>query len=109
MDILDVAGAVALVVAGVEVEAAAVAVALLGAEVVLEVVAVAVAMSVDRAAAELEEAVRAIRGEARRRFSEQLNVELAELKNSRGLAGENLKREQQVEYLLGLFARVGEI
>jgi len=60
-------------------------------------------------AAELEEAVRAIKGEARRRFSEQLNVELAELKNSRGLAGEDLKREQQVEYLLGLFARVGEI
>jgi len=60
-------------------------------------------------AAELEEAVRAIKGEARRRFSEQLNVELAELKNSRGLAGEDLKREQQVEYLLGLFARLGEI
>jgi hypothetical protein len=60
-------------------------------------------------AAELEEAVRALKGEARRRFSEQLNVELAELKNSRGLAGEDLKREQQVEYLLGLFARVGEI
>lgn len=60
-------------------------------------------------AAELEEAVRAIKGEARRRFSEQLNVELAELKNSRGLAGEDLQREQQVEYLLGLFARLGEI
>jgi len=60
-------------------------------------------------AVELEEAVRAIKGEARRRFSEQLNVELAELKNSRGMAGEDLKREQQVEYLLGLFARVGEI
>lgn len=60
-------------------------------------------------AVELEDAVRAVRGEARRRFSEQLNVELAELKNSRGMAGEDLKREQQVEYLLGLFARVGEI
>lgn len=60
-------------------------------------------------AVELEEAVRAIKGEARRRFSEQLNVELAELKNSRGMAGEDLKREQQVEYLLGLFARLGEI
>jgi len=59
--------------------------------------------------AQLEHAVRSVRGEARRRFSEQLNVELAELKNSRGMAAENLPREQQIEVLLGLFVRVGEI
>lgn len=61
------------------------------------------------AARELEDAVRAIRGQSRRRLSELLNVELAELRNSRGLVGEDLVREQQIEYLLGLFARLGEI
>jgi len=39
----------------------------------------------------------------------RLNVELAELKNLRGLAGEDLKREAEIEKLLGLFARLGEI
>jgi len=61
------------------------------------------------AARQLEDAVRAIRGGSRRRLSELLHVELAELRNSRGLVGEDLVREQQIEYLLGLFARLGEI
>ena len=53
--------------------------------------------------------MRAIRGTSRRRLSELLNVELAELRNARGMVGEDLVREQQIEYLLGLFARLGEI
>jgi len=61
------------------------------------------------AAAKLEDAVRALKGEARRKLSELLNVELAELKNLRGMAGEDRTREQQIEYLLGLFTRLGEI
>lgn len=61
------------------------------------------------AAAKLEDAVRALKGEARRKLSELLNVELAELKNLRGMAGEDREREQQIEYLLGLFTRLGEI
>lgn len=61
------------------------------------------------AARQLEDAVRALKSEPRRRLSELLHVELAELKNSRGLVGEDLVREQQIEYLLGLFARLGEI
>jgi len=47
--------------------------------------------------------------QARKRLSELLNVELAELKNLRGMAGEDLVREADVERLLGLFARLGEI
>ena len=47
--------------------------------------------------------------EVRRKLTERLNVELAELKNLRGLAGEDLKREAKIENLLGLFARLGEI
>jgi len=47
--------------------------------------------------------------QARKRLTELLNVELAELKNLRGVAGQDLKREAQIEFLLGLFARVGEI
>ena len=61
------------------------------------------------AAAKLEDAIRALKGEARRKLSELLNVELAELKNLRGMAGEDREREQQIEYLLGLFTRLGEI
>lgn len=61
------------------------------------------------AAQKLEDAVRALKGEARRKLSELLNVELAELKNNRGMAGQDLEREQQIEYLLGLFTRLGEI
>lgn len=44
----------------------------------------------------------------RKKFTELLNVELAELQQARGTAGENLKREANIEGLLGLFARVGE-
>lgn len=47
--------------------------------------------------------------EKRRRFTELLNVELAELQQVRGRAGEDLKREAEIEKLLGLFARVGEM
>jgi len=61
------------------------------------------------AATKLEDAIRALKGEARRKLSELLNVELAELKNLRGMAGEDREREQQIEYLLGLFTRLGEI
>lgn len=46
---------------------------------------------------------------AKRRLTELLWVELAELKNLRGVAGEDLKREAEIERLLGLFARLGEI
>jgi len=45
----------------------------------------------------------------RKRFTELLNVELAELQQMRGAAGENLTRETEIEKLLGLFARVGEM
>jgi hypothetical protein len=61
------------------------------------------------AAAKLEDAIRALKGDARRKLSELLNVELAELKNLRGMAGEDREREQGIEYLLGLFTRLGEI
>lgn len=61
------------------------------------------------AAAKLEDAIRALKGDARRKLSELLNVEFAELKNLRGMAGEDREREQQIEYLLGLFTRLGEI
>lgn len=44
----------------------------------------------------------------RKKFTELLNVELAELQQARGTVGENLKREANIESLLGLFARVGE-
>ena len=47
--------------------------------------------------------------DVRRKLTERLNVELAELKNLRGLAGEDRKREAEIEKLLGLFARLGEI
>lgn len=47
--------------------------------------------------------------QARRRLTELLFVEQAELKNLRGMAGEDLPREAQIEKLLGLFARLGEI
>jgi hypothetical protein len=44
----------------------------------------------------------------RRRFTELLNVELAELQQKRGAFGEDLKREADIEKLIGMFARVGE-
>lgn len=45
----------------------------------------------------------------RKKFFELLNVELAELQQERGGPRENLKRESEIESLLGLFARVGEM
>lgn len=58
----------------------------------------------------IEGAVKSIRGEARKKFTELLNVELAELEQERtiGSARADLKRERDIEYLLGLFARLGE-
>jgi len=45
----------------------------------------------------------------RKKFTELLNVELAELQQERGGPKENLKRENEIEALLNLFARVGEM
>ena len=45
----------------------------------------------------------------RRKFTELLNVELAELQQERGGPREDLEREAEIEKLLGLFARVGEM
>jgi uncharacterized membrane protein YccC len=45
----------------------------------------------------------------RKRFTELLNVELAELQQSRDGPHEDRKREAKVERLLGVFARVGEM
>jgi len=45
----------------------------------------------------------------RKRFTELLNVELAELQQSRNGPHEDRKREAKVERLLGVFARVGEM
>lgn len=45
----------------------------------------------------------------RKRFTELLNVEMAELLLSRGGPKEDRKREQKIERLLGIFARVGEM
>lgn len=47
--------------------------------------------------------------EGRRRFTELLNVEMAELQLSRGGPNEDRKREQKIERLLGIFARAGEM
>ena len=46
---------------------------------------------------------------AKRRLTELLWVEQAELRNLRATDRENLKREAEIERLLGLFARLGEI
>lgn len=45
----------------------------------------------------------------RRRFTELLNVEMAELQLSRGGPKEDRRREQKIERLLGIFARAGEM
>lgn len=45
----------------------------------------------------------------RKKFTELLNVELAELQQERSGPREDLKRENEIEALLGLFARVGEM
>jgi len=46
---------------------------------------------------------------AKRRLTELLWVEQAELRNLRGTDRGDLKREAEIERLLGLFARLGEI
>lgn len=46
--------------------------------------------------------------EARDRLTPELNRELAKLKNARGLAGEDLEREAEIETLLGMLSRLGE-
>lgn len=46
--------------------------------------------------------------EARDRLTPDLNRELAKLKNARGLAGEDLEREAEIETLLGMLSRLGE-
>ena len=45
----------------------------------------------------------------RRRITEQLNVELAELQQNRDGPKEDRKREAKIERLLGIFARAGEM
>jgi hypothetical protein len=69
----------------------------------------AIASNIPAAIAELMEPGETLTHDVRRKLTERLNVELAELKNLRGLAGEDLKREAEIEKLLGLFARLGEI
>jgi hypothetical protein len=64
-------------------------------------------LGMDEAAA--AEAVKAMKGERRKRFTELLHAEHSELRNHRGMAGEDLKREAAIEGLLGLFARLGEV
>lgn len=46
--------------------------------------------------------------EARDRLTPKLNTELSKLKNLRGLAGEDLNREAEIETLLGMLSRLGE-
>lgn len=69
----------------------------------------AIASNIPAGIAELMEPGETLTHDVRRKLTERLNVELAELKNLRGLAGEDLKREAEIEKLLGLFARLGEI
>lgn len=58
---------------------------------------------------EAEQVVQRLTRMKRKKFFELLNVELAELQQERGGPRENLKRESEIESLLGLFARVGEM
>jgi hypothetical protein len=60
----------------------------------------------DEAAADV---VAKLSRQRRKRFTELLNVELAELQQSRDGPHEDRKREAKVERLLGVFARVGEM
>ena len=46
--------------------------------------------------------------EVRERLTPKLNSELSKLKNLRGLAGEDLGREAEIETLLGMLSRLGE-
>ena len=56
-----------------------------------------------------EDAIQRLTKAKRKKFTELLNVELAELQQERGGPREDLKRENEIEALLGLFARVGEM
>ena len=60
-------------------------------------------------AAVTEDVVQKLSRAKRKKFTELLNVELAELQQERGGPKENLKRENEIEALLNLFARVGEM
>ena len=59
--------------------------------------------------AEAEMVVQKLTKAKRKKFTELLNVELAELQQERGGPREDLPREAEIEKLLGLFARVGEM
>lgn len=59
--------------------------------------------------ASAEDVVQKFSKVGRKKFTELLNVELAELQQERGGPREALKRENEIEALLGLFARVGEM
>ena len=56
-----------------------------------------------------EEVIQKLTAAKRKKFTELLNVELAELQQERGGPREDLAREAEIEKLLGLFARVGEM
>jgi len=56
-----------------------------------------------------EEVIQKLTAAKRKKFTELLNVELAELQQERGGPREDLPREAEIEKLLGLFARVGEM
>lgn len=56
-----------------------------------------------------EEVIQKLTAAKRKKFTELLNVELAELQQERGGPREDLTREAEIEKLLGLFARVGEM
>lgn len=56
-----------------------------------------------------EEVIQRLTAAKRKKFTELLNVELAELQQERGGPREDLPREAEIEKLLGLFARVGEM
>lgn len=56
-----------------------------------------------------EDVIQKLTAAKRRKFTELLNVELAELQQERGGPREDLEREAEIEKLLGLFARVGEM
>jgi hypothetical protein len=56
-----------------------------------------------------EDVIQRLTKDKRKKFTELLNVELAELQQERGGPREALSREAEIEKLLGLFARVGEM
>ena len=56
-----------------------------------------------------EEVIQTLTQAKRKKWTELLNVELAELQQERSGPRENLAREAECERLLGLFSRVGEL